>query len=103
MSAGPCRRDVPGRRECAARGARDAPLATRWWRGSPAARIRTGADGSDAGSSAPAVAGGGGGHRRYHTGVVGPSMTDAEKVAAVREALPAVGAGLYLDTPVAGP
>jgi selenocysteine lyase/cysteine desulfurase len=30
-------------------------------------------------------------------------MTDAEKVAAVREALPAVGAGIYLDTPVAGP
>jgi selenocysteine lyase/cysteine desulfurase len=30
-------------------------------------------------------------------------MTDAEKVAAIREALPAVGAGIYLDTPVAGP
>ena len=30
-------------------------------------------------------------------------MTDAGKVAAVREALPAVGAGIYLDTPVAGP
>ena len=39
----------------------------------------------------------------YHTGVVGPSTPDAEKVAAVREALPAVGAGIYLDTPVAGP
>jgi selenocysteine lyase/cysteine desulfurase len=30
-------------------------------------------------------------------------MTDAERVAAIREALPAVGAGIYLDTPVAGP
>ena len=30
-------------------------------------------------------------------------MPDAEKVAAVREALPAVAAGIYLDTPVAGP
>lgn len=30
-------------------------------------------------------------------------MPDAEKLAAVREALPAVGAGIYLDTPVAGP
>jgi selenocysteine lyase/cysteine desulfurase len=30
-------------------------------------------------------------------------MPDDEKLAAVREALPAVGAGIYLDTPVAGP
>ena len=30
-------------------------------------------------------------------------MPDAEKVAAVREALPAVAAGIYLDTPIAGP
>src|SRR4051794_37496112 len=30
-------------------------------------------------------------------------MPDAEKLAAVREALPAVGAGIYLNTPVAGP
>jgi len=30
-------------------------------------------------------------------------MPDAEKVAAVREALPAVAAGIYLNTPVAGP
>jgi selenocysteine lyase/cysteine desulfurase len=35
--------------------------------------------------------------------VVGPPTTDAGRVAAVREALPAVGAGIYLDTPVAGP
>src|SRR5688500_10701615 len=30
-------------------------------------------------------------------------MPDAEKLAAVREALPAVAAGIYLDTPTAGP
>jgi selenocysteine lyase/cysteine desulfurase len=30
-------------------------------------------------------------------------MPDAEKVAAVRSALPAVGAGIYFNTPVAGP
>jgi selenocysteine lyase/cysteine desulfurase len=35
--------------------------------------------------------------------VVAPFMPDAEKLAAVREALPAVGAGIYLNTPVAGP
>jgi L-cysteine/cystine lyase len=35
--------------------------------------------------------------------VVAPFLPDDEKLAAVREALPAVGAGIYLDTPVAGP
>lgn len=30
-------------------------------------------------------------------------MPDPEKIAAVREALPSVGAGIYLDTPAAGP
>ncbi|MFL5725261.1 MAG: aminotransferase class V-fold PLP-dependent enzyme [Chloroflexota bacterium] len=35
--------------------------------------------------------------------MVGPFMPDAEKVAAVREALPAVGAGIYLNTGSAGP
>jgi selenocysteine lyase/cysteine desulfurase len=35
--------------------------------------------------------------------VVGPFMPDAEKLAAVREGLPAVGAGIYLNTPVSGP
>jgi len=30
-------------------------------------------------------------------------MPDAEKLAAVRDALPAVGAGIYLNTPIAGP
>jgi selenocysteine lyase/cysteine desulfurase len=35
--------------------------------------------------------------------VVSPFLPDAEKLAAVREALPATAAGIYLDTPVAGP
>jgi selenocysteine lyase/cysteine desulfurase len=35
--------------------------------------------------------------------VVAPFLPDAEKLAAVREALPAVSAGIYLDTPRAGP
>jgi selenocysteine lyase/cysteine desulfurase len=35
--------------------------------------------------------------------VVAPFLPDAEKLAAVREGLPAVGAGIYLDTPFAGP
>src|SRR2546423_5515830 len=51
----------------------------------------------------PGVPAGGDGHRRYHTAVVAPFLPDAEKLAAVREALPAVSAGIYLDTPRAGP
>ena len=35
--------------------------------------------------------------------MVSPFLPDDEKLAAVREALPAVGAGIYMDTPVAGP
>jgi L-cysteine/cystine lyase len=35
--------------------------------------------------------------------VVSPFLPDAAKLAAVREALPAVGAGIYLDTGTAGP
>ena len=35
--------------------------------------------------------------------MVAPFLPDDEKLAAVREALPAVAAGIYLDTPVAGP
>ncbi len=35
--------------------------------------------------------------------MVTPFLPDPEKLAAVRDALPAVGAGIYLDTPVAGP
>lgn len=46
---------------------------------------------------------GAGEHRRYHTAVVAPFLPDAEKLAAVREGLPAVGAGIYLDTPLTGP
>ena len=42
-------------------------------------------------------------HRRYHTAVVAPFMPDAEKLAAVREALPALGAGIYLNTGSVGP
>ncbi len=45
--------------------------------------------------------GGGGG---YHTRpMVAPFLPDPEKVAAIREALPATGAGIYLDTGSAGP
>ena len=46
---------------------------------------------------------GGARHRRYHTNVVSPFLPDAEKVAAVREALPATGAGIYLNTGSVGP
>src|SRR4029077_3010468 len=42
-------------------------------------------------------------HRRYHTGVVAPFMPDPEKLTAVREALPALGAGIYLNTGSVGP
>ncbi|HEY7591163.1 MAG TPA: aminotransferase class V-fold PLP-dependent enzyme, partial [Candidatus Limnocylindrales bacterium] len=35
--------------------------------------------------------------------MVAPFPPDADKLAALREALPAVGAGLYFDTPTAGP
>ena len=35
--------------------------------------------------------------------MVGPFLPDAEKLAAVRDALPAVSAGIYLNTPVVGP
>jgi L-cysteine/cystine lyase len=43
------------------------------------------------------------GHRRYDTAVVAPFMPDPEKLAAVREAIPALGAGIYLNTGSAGP
>ena len=42
-------------------------------------------------------------HRRYHTGVVAPFMPDPEKLTAVREALPALSAGIYLNTGSVGP
>jgi L-cysteine/cystine lyase len=43
------------------------------------------------------------GHRRYDTSVVTPFMPDDEKLAAIREGLPAAGAGIYLNTGSAGP
>ena len=42
-------------------------------------------------------------HRRYHTAVVAPFLPDPERLAAVREALPALGAGIYLNTGSVGP
>ena len=42
-------------------------------------------------------------HRRYHTAVVVPSLPDPEKLAAVREAIPALAAGIYLNTGSVGP
>ena len=41
--------------------------------------------------------------RRYHTGVVSPFLPDADKVAAVRDLMPATGAGIYLNAGSAGP
>ncbi len=41
--------------------------------------------------------------RRYHRGVVDPFLPDVEKLAAVRAALPALGAGIYLNTGSVGP
>ena len=42
-------------------------------------------------------------HRRYHTAVVVPFLPDPERLAAVREALPSLGAGIYLNTGSVGP
>jgi L-cysteine/cystine lyase len=42
-------------------------------------------------------------HRRYHTAVVSPFMADAEKLAAVRAALPSLGAGIQLNAGSVGP
>ena len=42
-------------------------------------------------------------HRRYHTAMVAPFSPEPERLAAVREALPALGAGIYLNTGSAGP
>lgn len=42
-------------------------------------------------------------HRRYHTAVVAPFLTDPEKLAAIRAALPALSAGIYLNTGSVGP
>ena len=42
-------------------------------------------------------------HRRYHTAVVAPFSPDPERLAAVREALPSLGAGIYLNTGSVGP
>ncbi len=42
-------------------------------------------------------------HRRYHTEVVAPFSPDPERLAAVREALPSLGAGIYLNTGSVGP
>jgi L-cysteine/cystine lyase len=42
-------------------------------------------------------------HHRYHRGVVAPFLPDDEKLAAIREALPALGAGIYLNTGSVGP
>jgi len=46
---------------------------------------------------------GGWGHRRYDTAVVSPFMADAEKLAAVRAALPALASGIHLNTGSVGP
>ena len=43
------------------------------------------------------------GRRRYDTGVVSPFLPDPEKVAAIRELLPATGAGIYLNAGTSGP
>ena len=43
------------------------------------------------------------GHGRYHTAVVSPFMPDAEKLVAVRAALPSLAAGVQLNTGTAGP
>ncbi len=42
-------------------------------------------------------------HGRYHTGVVSPFMSDGDKLAAVRAGLPALAAGIYLNTGSVGP
>ena len=41
--------------------------------------------------------------RRYHTCVVSPFLPDPDKVAAIRELMPATGAGIYLNAGSAGP
>ena len=39
----------------------------------------------------------------YHTKVLPPSLPDDQKVAAIRELLPATAAGIYLNTGTSGP
>ena len=42
-------------------------------------------------------------HRGYHRAVVAPFLPDAEKLTAIREAIPALSAGIYLNTGSVGP
>ena len=42
-------------------------------------------------------------HRGYHRAVVVPFLPDAEKLTAIREAIPALSAGIYLNTGSVGP
>ena len=42
-------------------------------------------------------------HRGYHRPVVVPFLPDAEKLTAIREAIPALSAGIYLNTGSVGP
>jgi selenocysteine lyase/cysteine desulfurase len=46
---------------------------------------------------------GGAAWHRYHTAVVAPLTPDGARLAAIRDALPAVGAGIYLNAAAAGP
>ena len=43
------------------------------------------------------------GHGRYHTAVVSPFMADADKLAAVRAAMPSLAAAIQMNTGTAGP
>jgi L-cysteine/cystine lyase len=65
-------------------------------------RVETDATARD-GRRAPGTATGTPGRRDYHTVVVSPFMPEAEKVAAVRNLLPATGAGIFLNAGTAGP
>src|SRR4029079_1151477 len=72
--------------------------------GQPVGRCQELGPGKAARRAGPRLASSGqGGHRRYHRHVVGPFLPEDEKLAAVRGALPALGAGIYLNTGSVGP
>src|SRR5919198_1584694 len=97
----PSRRGASGHRGRGRRGGRGYRRASRCLRGARVGRTRSrrlrravgtisAVDGSPEG-------------RGYHTKVLPPSLSDDERVAAIRELLPATSAGIYLNTGSVGP
>src|SRR5207237_965009 len=81
------------------RGPRVARSGRRATRSRPASRVGRGRPGRVCRGGVGRIEG----SRRYHRHVVDPFLPDSEKLSAVREGLPALGAGIYLNTGTAGP